>query len=133
MAANTIAYAVVTTGDLASSNLSGAGNVAALSPGTLIASFLDGNERGRTFVPPLGALASQFGGAATPLVSSNTAAGVVFPAIVSATVISDSAGNPTGPLKLVLAPGTGDLTNASSVMTYLLDQEVQVTTVTGSF
>lgn len=108
-----------------------------------VASFLDGSQRGRSFVPPVGTQSSQFTGAtvgvggtglvAGSLYGSSTPVAVVFPYIQSAQVLLDSNGGATGPLKLVLVPGTGDITNASSVMTYLLDQDVMLTTVTGTF
>lgn len=111
-----------------------------------VASFVDGSERARSFVPPVGTMASQYTGAAGNTVGASTstvfvgqlygggtAVSVVMPYIQSAQVLLDSNGAATGPLKLVLVPGTGDITNASSVMTYLLDQDVVLTTVTGTF
>lgn len=138
--ANAGNYGVTT----ATTNDSGAQVAATLSAGVLVAAFFDGeSQRGRNFIPPLGSVSSQWNGATGAaagtgitvgqLYGSSTAANIVFPSIVSATVVNDSAGNPTGPLKLVLQPASGDLFNASSVMTYWLDQSAVVVTVTGTF
>lgn len=99
--------------------------VAGLTPGTtLIALYLDGEERGRSFVPPAA------GVAAPP---ASTTASVIFPQVVSVSQVLDSAGAATGPVKLVLKPGTGDTVNASSVLSLVLDQNVIVSTVSGTF
>lgn len=113
----------------------GATAVAALSAGTLVAFLLDGEMRARTFIPYSAAQSPQWNGATGTgnLAGSGTTASIVFPAVVSATQVLDSAGNATGPVKLVLQPGSGDLFNASSVMSYLVDQEVVVGTVSGTF
>jgi hypothetical protein len=118
--------------------------VAGVGTGVLVAAFFDGeSQRGRNFIPGAGAMASQWNGATGAaagtgivtgqLYGSSTNANIVFPYIVSATLVNDSAGNPTGPLKLVLAPAPGDLFNASSVMTYWLDQSAVIITVSGTF
>jgi hypothetical protein len=144
----------VTTGAVLST---GANAVAALSPAQGVAVILDGeNNRSRSFIPPAGAVASQWSGASAAgavtlyptsvggvttsqvtlpaggLWNSGTAFNVVFPTIVSVTQVIDSYGNPSGPVKLVLQPGSGDLFNASSTMTFWLDQNATVITVTGS-
>src|ERR1700722_16275398 len=137
-----------------SSVLSTGANVAAsLSAGTLVAAFLDLEGHQRSFLPPAGAVASQWNGAAaasgavtlygtssgftlpagTALYNGGSAASIVFPAVVSATVQAGSDGSASRPVKVVLSPGTGDLFNASSVMTYLLDQNAIVVTVSGTF
>jgi hypothetical protein len=122
----------------ATADLSGAQAVAAgVTPGTsLIAAFIDGSQRGRSFLPPIGSMASQFVGATAAaagtgvtvgqLYGSSTPATVVLPSVSSVSVVTDSAGNATGPLKMNLVPGTGDLVNASSVMQYILDPDVVV-------
>lgn len=102
----------------------GATAVAALSPGTLVAFYLDGEERGRTFTP-----VTQFAEAPT----GGDAASKWFPAVVSASQVLDSTGAATGPVKLSLSPGTSDVVNASSVLNLLLDQDVIVGTVSGTF
>lgn len=154
---NTTNYNVTTSTVLST----GANAAAALSVGALVAAFFDGeSQRGRSFVPPAGAVASQWSGATadsstltlyptsvnTPSVTttqvtlpagslwdSGTAASVVFPSILSVTQIIGSGGSADGPVKLVLQPGSGDLFNASSVMTYWLDQNATVLTVSGTF
>lgn len=131
----------------------GANAAAALSQGTLVAAFVDLEGHQRSFIPGAGAVASQWNGAAaaagavtlygtssgftlpagTALYNGGSAASVVFPAVVSATIVQGSDGSNSGPVKLVLSPGTGDLFNASSVMTFLLDQNAIVVTVSGTF
>ena len=127
-----LTYTVVVTQDT-SGGETGAQEVAGLSAGTLVAAYLDGEERGRTFIPAQNTPAATFGGGGGNLQASGVTAASVFPAVVSASVVNDSAGNPTGPVKLVLSPGTADVINASSVLNYLLDQESVVITVSGTF
>lgn len=110
----------------------------ALNTGTVyVAAFYDSeSQRSRNFVPALGAQSSQWSGATgtTYLYGSGTALSVVFPSVVSATLIvaTDTNGvTSTGQLKLVLQPGSGDLFNASSVMTYYLDPGVTVIQASG--
>lgn len=99
----------------------GATAVAALTPSsTLVASFQDGGGRNRDFRP----LVAPAGG---------TPASAVYPSITSVTQVLDSAGSATGPVVLVLAPGTSDTVNTASVMRYTLDQNVQVVTVSGTY
>jgi len=131
----------------------GANAVAAITPGLLVAAFMDNEGHQRSFIPPAGSNASQYNGgtgsggaitlygtssgftlpAGASLYTGGTAASVVFPSIVSATVVAGSDGSASGPVKLVLQPGSGDLFNASSVMTYLLDQNAIVVLVSGTF
>jgi hypothetical protein len=105
----------------------------------LVASFVDGeNQRSRNFTPSLGAQSSQWNGASGSgyLYGSGTAASVVFPSVSSVTLVTATDTNnvtSTGQIKLVLVPGSGDLFNASSIMTYYLDPSASVTTVTGTF
>ncbi len=130
----------------------GANAVGALSAGTLVAAFMDLEGHQRSFIPPAGAVYTQWNGAAgasgavtlygtssgftipagLSLYNGGSAASIVFPAVVSATVQAGSDGSASGPVKLVLSPGSGDLFNASSVMTYLLDQNAIVITVSGT-
>jgi hypothetical protein len=161
--ANNLVYTVNTTNYNTTGPLleTGANAVGALSVNTLVAAFFDGeSQRGRSFIPPAGAQASQWNGATansstvtlypssanTPSVTttqvtlpagslwgSGTAASVVFPYIISVTQVIGSDGAADGPVKLVLGPGSGDLFNASSVMTYWLDQNATVITVSGTF
>ena len=98
----------------------GATAVAALSANTLVASFADGEGRSRNFRPPV----SPAGG---------TAASAIYPSITSVTQVLDSAGSATGPVLLVLAPGTSDVVNVTSPMRYTLDQDVEVVTVSGTY
>lgn len=98
----------------------GATAVAALTVNTLVAQFSDGEGRARSWVP---AVAPQ----------SGTAASAVYPAIASVSQVLDSAGSPTGPVLLHLTPGTADTVDAASVLRYTLDQNVSVTTVSGTY
>lgn len=98
----------------------GATAVAALSASTLVASFSDGEGRSRNFRPAV----SPAGG---------TAASAIYPAIVSVTQTLASAGAATGPITLVLAPGTSDTVNVTSPMRNTLDQDVEVVTVSGTY
>lgn len=103
----------------------GATAVAALSANTSVAAFFDGeNARARNFIPPAGGVATPAGG---------TNATVVFPAVVSASTITDpTGGGQVGQVKLVLKPGTGDTVN-NSPMTFYLDSNAVVLTVSGTF
>ncbi len=108
-----------------SAPVEGATNVAALSAGTLVASFSDGEGRARSFLP-----------VNTP--TGGTAASAIYPAIVSASMVSYDDGTGVndphpGPVKLVLKPGTADTVNVGSPLVFTLDQDVAVTTVTGSY
>jgi hypothetical protein len=98
----------------------GASAVAAISTSTLIASFTDGEGRSRNFRPPVNP-------------AGGTAASAIYPSITSVTQVLDSAGSATGPVLLVLAPGTSDTVNAASPMRYTLDQDVEVVTVSGTY
>lgn len=102
----------------------GATAVAALTLGTVVAAFFDGeSQRGRNFIP--GAVGAATGGAA---------ANTQFPTVVSATKINDPTGaNQTGQVKLVLAPGSADVVNVASPMTFYVDPNVVVCTVSGTF
>lgn len=102
----------------------GATAVAALSAGTVVAAFFDGEiGRNRNFIPQ----------AVANGVSTNNA-NTQFPTIVSVTKIQDPTGaNQTGQVKLVLAPGSADQVNVASWMTYYLDANVVVCTVSGTF
>lgn len=102
----------------------GATAVAALSAGTIVAAFFDGeNQRSRNFIP---------GAVATGVASDN--ANTQFPTVVSATKIQDPTGaSQTGQVKLVLAPGSKDVVNVASPMTFYLDPNVVVCTVSGTF
>jgi hypothetical protein len=142
--ATALGLSVVTTNYSGTATLSGAQAVGTLSVGAYVAAFLSGEEKGRTFLPPAGAVASNWAGATGAnsgtgiafvgqLYGSSTPVQYVLPSVVSVTVINDSAGNPSGPVKVVLQPASGDLVNASSVMTYWLDQEALVLTATGTF
>lgn len=98
----------------------GATAVAALSASTLVASFSDGEGRSRSFRPPVAP-------------AGGTAASAIYPSITSVTQVLDSGGSATGPVVLVLAPGTADTVNVSSPMRYTLDQNVEVVTVSGTY
>jgi hypothetical protein len=103
----------------------GATAVAALSAGTAVAAFLDGeNLRSRNFIP--GAVGAATGG---------DAANTQFPTVVSVSQIqaNDGSGAQTGQVKLVLQPGSKDVVNVASPMTFYLDRNVVALTVTGTF
>lgn len=102
----------------------GATAVAALSAATIVAAFFDGeSNRSRNFIP----------GAVGAAVSSDNA-NTQFPVVVSATKITDPTGaNQTGQVKLVLQPGSKDTVNVASPMTFYLDPNVVVCTVSGTF
>lgn len=98
----------------------GATNVAALSTGLYVAKFQDGASLAKDFSPvnPPGA---------------GINASAVFPSIVSVSQVVDSNGGSTGPVRLLLKPATGDLINPGNPLGYLLDQDVTVLTVSGTF
>ncbi len=99
----------------------GATAVAALTTGsTYIASFSDGEGCARSWVP-----------AVAP--AGGTTAAEWFPTLASVSQVLDSAGSATGPVLLHLTPGTSDTTDAASVLRYVLDQNVSVVTVSGTF
>jgi aconitase A len=104
----------------------GATAVAALSAGTIVAAFFDGeSQRGRNFIP----------GAVSAGVASDNA-NTQFPTVVSATKIQNNDGvngNQTGQVKLVLAPGSKDVVNVASWLTFYVDPNVVVCTVSGTF
>jgi hypothetical protein len=98
----------------------GATSVAALSTGLYVAKFQDG-----------AGLAKDFSPVNPPAASTNASA--VFPSIVSVSQVIDSAGGSTGPIRLLLKPATGDPINTGNPLGYLLDQDVTVLTVSGTF
>lgn len=98
----------------------GATSVASLSTGLYVAQFSDGESRGRTFAP----VNAPTGG---------TNASAVFPSIAAVSQVTDSNGGSTGPVRLTLKPSTSDAINVGNPMTYLLDQDVTVTTVSGTY
>ena len=98
----------------------GATAVAAISASTLVASFSDGEGRSRSWVPKVAP-------------AGGTTAASVYPSITSVTQVLDSAGSATGPVLLVLAPGTSDTIDSASPMRYTLDQDVSIVTVSGTY
>jgi hypothetical protein len=102
----------------------GATAVAALSANTPVAAFLDGeSQRSRNFIQ--GAVSTAVGG---------DNATTQFPQVVSAsTVVAPDGSGQIGQVKLVLKPGSKDVVNVSSVMTFYLDPNAVVLTVTGTF
>ena len=105
----------------------GATAVAALTAGTRVAFFIDGeSQRSRNFIPAASDNAQYYGGSNVAIAGSGLTIAQVFPQVVTATQIADPTGGTTGPVKLVLQPGTGDTNNVASTMTYLLDQNVVV-------
>jgi len=108
-----------------SAPVEGSTNVAALSVGTLVAQLSDGEGRSRSFIPPVAP-------------QSGTAASAIYPSILAASMVSYDDGTGVndphpGPVKLVLKPGTADTVNVGSPLVFTLDQDVAVTTVTGSY
>ena len=97
----------------------GAAAVAALEVGTLVAHFETTAGGERNFIP-----------SNTP--ESGDAASLYFPAITAISRVTDSAGGVTGPVNLRLAPGVSDLINISP-MAFTLDQDVSLTTASGTF
>ena len=102
----------------------GATAVAALSAGTAVAAFFDNEAgRGRNFIT--GAVAAATGG---------DNATTEFPTVVSVTQIQANDGSAkTGQVKLVLQPGSKDVINVASPMTFYLDPNPVVLTVSGTF
>jgi hypothetical protein len=102
----------------------GATAVAALSANTAVAAFLDGeSQRSRNFIP---------GAVSTGIASDN--ATTQFPQIVSATtVVAPDGSGQIGQVKLVLKPGSKDVVNVASWMTFYLDPNAVVCTVSGTF
>lgn len=107
-----------------STPVEGATAVAALSVGTLVAQFGDGEGRLRSFVPPVAP-------------QSGTAASAVYPAIVSVHQVTYDDGTGSndphpGSVTLVLKPGTADTVNVVPLV-FTLDQGAAVVTVSGTY
>ncbi len=114
------------------SQVQGAAAVVGINPGTLIAAFEDGSGRSRSFQP-----------VNTP--SGGTAASAVYPSLTSVSAVTandecgtqglmedESSSSVYGAVTLVLKAGTAD-TISSPGMVFVLDQDVSVITVSGTF
>jgi hypothetical protein len=110
-----------------STPVEGASAVAALSTGTLVAQVSDGEGRARSFIPPVAPAGGTQASAVYPSISS-------VKALTIADVVNGSPVTQYGPVTLVLKPASGDTANVSMPGLYFtLDQDVAVTTVSGTY
>ena len=114
--------AQATEGDASSVNTM-VGTLQGSGTGLYVRSYVDGQGRGRDFMP-----------AALAQAASGDNASKWFPQVSQSTAVLSSSGIlHDGPIKLVLTAETADTVQSSSPMTVYLDRFATVVTVTGTF